>query len=45
VLATAHDQFKDATLWAGLPLVVDTRNMVAPLFEDPKQGPARLVKA
>jgi UDP-N-acetyl-D-glucosamine dehydrogenase len=45
LLATAHDQIKDAKLWAGLPLVVDTRNMVAPLFEDGAPGPVRLVKA
>jgi UDP-N-acetyl-D-glucosamine dehydrogenase len=45
LLATAHDQFKDARLWAGLPLVVDTRNMVEPLFRDGGRGPVRLVKA
>jgi UDP-N-acetyl-D-glucosamine dehydrogenase len=46
VLATAHDQFKDPALWAGLPLVVDTRNLVAPLFrEGEKAGPRRVVKA
>jgi UDP-N-acetyl-D-glucosamine dehydrogenase len=46
LLATAHDQFKDPTLWAGLPLVVDTRNLVEPLFRDnPTALPRRLVKA
>jgi hypothetical protein len=45
VLATAHDQFKDAALWADLSLVVDTRNMIAPLFKDGTNGPRRLVRA
>jgi UDP-N-acetyl-D-glucosamine dehydrogenase len=45
LLATAHDQFKDPTLWAGLPLVIDTRNMIEGLFKEGGQGPARLVKA
>ena len=45
LLATAHDQFKDAKLWAGLPLVVDTRNMVEPLCRDGVRGPVSLVKA
>jgi len=45
LLATAHDQFKDVKLWAELPLVVDTRNMVEPLFRDGGRGPVRLVKA
>jgi UDP-N-acetyl-D-glucosamine dehydrogenase len=46
LIATAHDQFKDATLWTGLPLVVDTRNLIEPLFRDnPSKGPRRLVKA
>jgi hypothetical protein len=31
LLATAHNRFKNPKLWAGLPLVVDTRNMIAPL--------------
>jgi UDP-N-acetyl-D-glucosamine dehydrogenase len=46
VVSTAHDQFKNAELYAGLPLVVDTRNLVAPLFaRTPGAGPKRLVKA
>jgi UDP-N-acetyl-D-glucosamine dehydrogenase len=45
LLATAHDQFKDPKLWTGLPLVVDTRNMIEPLFDGAMPGPARLVKA
>ena len=32
LVATAHDQFKDPRLWRGVKLVVDTRNMVGPLF-------------
>jgi UDP-N-acetyl-D-glucosamine dehydrogenase len=46
LLATAHDQFKDRRLWSGLKLVVDTRNLIEPLFRDsPAAGPKRLVKA
>jgi UDP-N-acetyl-D-glucosamine dehydrogenase len=45
LLATAHDQFKDPRLWTGLPLVVDTRNLIEPLFADGSPGPARVVKA
>ncbi|MBN2575121.1 MAG: nucleotide sugar dehydrogenase [Deltaproteobacteria bacterium] len=46
LLATAHDRFKDPRLWSGLGLVVDTRNLVQPLFADnPAAGPKRLVKA
>jgi UDP-N-acetyl-D-glucosamine dehydrogenase len=43
VLATAHDQFKDAALYAKARLVVDTRNVVAPLFAN--EPPFPLVKA
>lgn len=46
LVATAHDQFKDPRLWGGVKLVVDTRNMVEPLFgEGVAGGPKRLVKA
>lgn len=46
LLATAHDEFKDARLWSGLRLVVDTRNALEPLFSDGAMpGPRRLVKA
>ena len=45
LVATAHDQFKDAKLWTGLKLVVDSRNIVEPLFKDGTPGPQRLVKA
>jgi UDP-N-acetyl-D-glucosamine dehydrogenase len=46
LLATAHDQFKDPKLWSGLRLVVDTRNVIEPLFKDGAvPGPRRLVKA
>jgi UDP-N-acetyl-D-glucosamine dehydrogenase len=41
VVSTAHTAFKDAALYAGLPLVVDTRNIV---HEGP-DGPARVVRA
>ncbi|MBK9519296.1 MAG: nucleotide sugar dehydrogenase [Anaeromyxobacter sp.] len=44
VISTAHDLFKRPELFEGVGLVVDTRNLVAPLF--PKGGgPRRLVKA
>jgi UDP-N-acetyl-D-glucosamine dehydrogenase len=45
LVATAHDVFKDARLFEGLPLVVDTRNLVAPLLTGEHRGPRRLVKA
>ena len=46
LVATAHDQFKDPRLWGGVKLVVDTRNMVEPLFgKGVLGGPKRLVKA
>ena len=32
VVSTAHELFKDPALFEGLPLVVDTRNLVAGLF-------------
>jgi UDP-N-acetyl-D-glucosamine dehydrogenase len=41
VVATAHTQFKDPVLYRGVPLVVDTRNIVG----EPPEGPKRLVKA
>lgn len=41
VVSTAHTAFKDAALYAGVPLVVDTRNIVHELPE----GPARVVRA
>jgi UDP-N-acetyl-D-glucosamine dehydrogenase len=43
VLCTAHDCFRSAGLYAGVRLVVDTRNVVAPLFPD--GGGPRVVKA
>ncbi len=43
VLCTAHDCFRSAGLYAGARLVVDTRNVVAPLFPD--GGGPRIVKA
>lgn len=43
VVSTAHEAFKDAGLYARAKLVVDTRNLVAPLFAG--TPPCRLVKA
>lgn len=44
VICTAHEAFREAPLYQDLALVVDTRNLVAPLF--PRGGgPRRLVKA
>jgi UDP-N-acetyl-D-mannosaminuronate dehydrogenase len=31
VVSTAHSDFKDKALYAGVKLVVDTRNLMAPL--------------
>ena len=46
LVSTAHDQFKDKGLWGGVKLVVDTRNMIEPLFgAGVGGGPTRLVKA
>ncbi|MBL0276948.1 MAG: nucleotide sugar dehydrogenase [Anaeromyxobacter sp.] len=44
VISTAHDLFKRPELFEGVGLVVDTRNLVAPLFPS-GGGPRRLVKA
>jgi UDP-N-acetyl-D-glucosamine dehydrogenase len=43
VVSTAHDLYKKAELFQGVKLVVDTRNMLAPLF--PGGGGPRVVKA
>jgi UDP-N-acetyl-D-glucosamine dehydrogenase len=43
VVSTAHDAFRKPELWAGVKLVVDARNLVAPLF--PGGGGPRVVKA
>jgi UDP-N-acetyl-D-glucosamine dehydrogenase len=45
VIATAHDVFKDRSLYADAKLVVDSRNLIAPLLATPGAGPRRLVKA
>jgi UDP-N-acetyl-D-glucosamine dehydrogenase len=45
LVATAHDEFKDLRLFKDVPLVVDTRNVLAPLMREGGQGPRRLVKA
>ncbi len=41
LVSTAHGQFKDAALYAGVPLVIDTRNIVQ---ADPA-GPVVVVRA
>jgi UDP-N-acetyl-D-glucosamine dehydrogenase len=41
VVATAHAQFKDPSLYRGVPLVVDTRNILNRSLD----GPKRIVKA
>ena len=43
VVSTAHDAFKRAELYAGAKVVVDTRNLLAPLF--PQGAGPRVVKA
>jgi UDP-N-acetyl-D-glucosamine dehydrogenase len=43
LVATAHEPFKNASLYRQVKLVVDTRNIVAPLF--PAGGGPRIVKA
>jgi UDP-N-acetyl-D-glucosamine dehydrogenase len=43
VVSTAHDEFRSADLFRGCKLVVDTRNLLAPLF--PGGGGPRVVKA
>jgi UDP-N-acetyl-D-glucosamine dehydrogenase len=43
VVSTAHDQFKDPALYAGVKLIIDTRNALTRLFP-PGEGP-RVVKA
>jgi UDP-N-acetyl-D-glucosamine dehydrogenase len=46
LVSTAHDQFKDPGLWVRVKLVVDTRNMIEPLFGPGLAGgPKRLAKA
>ncbi len=45
VVATAHDAFKDRGLYRDVRLVVDTRNVIAPLMARAGSGPGRLVKA
>lgn len=45
VVATAHEAFKDARLYRGVELVVDTRNIVAPALGGRWSGRPRLVKA
>ncbi len=45
VVATAHDAFKDRSLYRDVCLMVDTRNMVAPLLAGEGTGPRRVVKS
>jgi UDP-N-acetyl-D-glucosamine dehydrogenase len=45
VVATAHDAFKDPALYRDVKLVVDSRNMIAPLLKDRCGSLRRLVKA
>ena len=45
LLATAHDAFKDPSLYAGVKLVVDTRNLLAQVARPGAEGPKRVVKA
>ncbi len=44
VVSTAHDCFRDPALFRGARLVLDTRNLVAPLFSAGVERP-RIVKA
>jgi UDP-N-acetyl-D-glucosamine dehydrogenase len=45
VISTAHDVFKRRELYRDVPLVVDTRNLLAPLLVGAGDAPRRLVKA
>jgi UDP-N-acetyl-D-glucosamine dehydrogenase len=45
VVATAHDDFKKADLYRKVKLVVDSRNMMAPLLQERPDLTVRLVKA
>ena len=45
LVATAHDAFKNAALYRNVKLVVDSRNMIAPLLKDLESCNIRLVKA
>jgi UDP-N-acetyl-D-glucosamine dehydrogenase len=45
VVATAHEVFKDGSLYKGVRLVVDTRNIVQPALGGRWTGLPRLVKA
>jgi UDP-N-acetyl-D-glucosamine dehydrogenase len=45
VVATAHDEFKNPELYRNVRLVVDSRNMIAPLVKELRDGKTRLVKA
>jgi UDP-N-acetyl-D-glucosamine dehydrogenase len=45
VVSTAHDVFRDPALFERVALVVDTRNLVAPMFHGRAGRRPRIVKA
>lgn len=45
LVATAHDQFKNPDLYRKVKLVIDSRNMVAPLLQGLPNSTVRVVKA
>jgi UDP-N-acetyl-D-glucosamine dehydrogenase len=45
LVATAHDAFRQRELYRDVRLIVDARNVVAPLVARGEGGPVRLVKA
>jgi UDP-N-acetyl-D-glucosamine dehydrogenase len=45
IVATAHNGFKDPALYRDVKLVVDSRNMIAPLLKERGGSLRRLVKA
>lgn len=45
LVATAHDEFKNPALYRDVKLIVDSRNMIAPLLKDLANSSTRLVKA
>jgi len=45
LVATAHDEFKNPELYRNVKLVVDSRNMLAPLLQGRGGSLGRLVKA
>ncbi len=45
VVSTGHEAFRDAALYEHVPLVVDTRDLIAPLFAGRARRAPRIVKA